>query len=130
MVLSEEYQSNERHLYGVWLPTRNDCLEWKLQAQMATEPYEDPYGNWIEPVETNRWQTESGAERKTGPASREEVNILLDLIERTRKRATLDDESALIIVEEAQSYFNGDRSLDKAAKLIQKRMTTYVNEQR
>lgn len=130
MVLSEEYQSDERHLYSVLLPTRKDCLEWKLQARMATEPYEDVYGNWIEPVETNIWSTESGAVRKTGPASQEEVNILLDLVERTRKRATLDSEAASIIIEEAQAYFNGDKSLDKTAEIIQKRMSTYVNEQR
>lgn len=130
MVLSEEYQSNERYLYSGLFPTRKDCLEWKLQAQMATEPYEDVYGNWIEPIETNSWYTESGAKRKTGPASQEEVNILLDLIERTRKRAALDAEGAQIIWEEAQAYFNGDKSLDKVSKIIQKRMETYVNEQR
>ena len=130
MVMSEEYQSNEHYLQMGVFPTREDCLEWKLQAQMATEPYEDAYGNWIEPIETNRWYTESGAERKTGPASQEEVKILLDLIERTRKRAALDDEGAQIILEEAQAYFNGDKSLDKVSEIIQKRMVTYVNEQR
>ena len=130
MVFSEEYQSNERYLYGGYLPTRKDCLECKLKAQMATEPYEDEYGNWVEPIETDSWYTESGLERKTGPASQEEVDILRDLIEHTGKRAALDAEGAQIILEEAQVYFNGDKSLDKVAEIIQKRMTTYVNEQR
>ena len=130
MVFSEEYQSNERYLYGGYLPTRKDCLECKLKAQMATEPYEDEYGNWVEPIETDSWYTESGLERKTGPASQEELDILRDLIEHTGKRAALDAEGAQIILEEAQVYFNGDKSLDKVAEIIQKRMTTYVNEQR
>ena len=112
------------------MPTRKDCLECKLKAQMATEPYEDEYGNWVEPIETDSWYTESGLERKTGPASQEEVDILRDLIEHTGKRAALDAEGAQIILEEAQVYFNGDKSLDKVAEIIQKRMTTYVNEQR
>ena len=97
---------------------------------MATEPYEDVYGNWIEPVETEVWYTASGAERKTGPASQEDVDILLDLIKRTNKRAILDGEAFMIIIEEAQVYFNGEKSLDEVSKIIQKRMTTYVNEQR
>lgn len=129
MVMSEEYQINVKLLNFAIFPTRKDCLEWMLQAQMATEPYEDAYGNWIEPIETNIWQTESGAERKTGPASQEDVDILLDLIRRTKKQAKLDNEGALIISEEAQAYFYGEKSLDEVAKIIQKRMTTYVNEQ-
>ncbi|MDE5776931.1 MAG: extracellular solute-binding protein, partial [Lachnospiraceae bacterium] len=130
MIMSEAYQINENNIGAGFFPTRKDCLEWKIQAEMTTEPYEDAYGNWIEPIETNIWHTESGEERKTGPASQDDVDILLDLIERTRKRVALDDESALIIIEEAQAYFNGDKSLDKTAEIIQKRMTTYVNEQR
>lgn len=130
MVLSEEYQSNERYLYGAYFPTRKDCLECKLQAEMATEPYEDVYGNWVEPIENDSWYTESGAARKTGPASSEEVNIILDLIESTRKRASEDGEAVDIIIEEAYAYFIGDKSLDEVSKIIQKRMTTYVNEQR
>ncbi|MDD6071958.1 MAG: hypothetical protein PUC12_14285, partial [Clostridiales bacterium] len=120
----------ERYLYGAYFPTRKDCLECKLQAEMATEPYEDVYGNWVEPIENDSWYTESGAARKTGPASSEEVNIILDLIESTRKRASEDGEAVDIIIEEAYAYFIGDKSLDEVSKIIQKRMTTYVNEQR
>lgn len=131
MIMDEEYQTNIKLLnVDSIFPTRKDCLEWKLQMLMATEPYEDVYGNWIEPVENEIWYTTSGAERKTGPASQEDVDILLDLIERTNKRAILDGEAFMIIIEEAQVYFNEDKSLDAVSEIIQKRMTTYVNEQR
>lgn len=130
MVMQKEYQTNTKLLDRGMFPTRKDCLEWNLQALMATEPYEDEYGNWIEPVETEVWYTAAGEERRTGPASQEDVDIFLDLIERTNKRAILDDEAFMIIIEEAQVYFNGEKSLDAVCKIIQKRMTTYVNEQR
>ena len=130
MVMQEEYQTNTKLLDVGVFPTRKDCLEWNLQALMATEPYEDVYGNWIEPVETEVWYTAAGEKRKTGPASQEDVDILLDLIERTNKRVILDDEAFMIIIEEAQVYFNGEKSLDTVSKIIQKRMTTYVNEQK
>ena len=34
------------------------------------------------------------------------------------------------IPEEAQTYFDGQKSVKKVANIIQKRVTTYVNEQR
>ena len=55
---------------------------------------------------------------------------MLDLIRRTKKQAKLDTKGALIISEEAQAYFYGEKSLDEVAKIIQKRMTTYVNEKK
>lgn len=130
MVMSEDYQINVNYIKYGMLPTRKDALQWKLQAQMSTEAYEDSYGNWIEPIETDVWYTDSGEERRIGPASQEEVDILLDLIDRTKKHASLDDEGAMIIMEEASAYFNGKKSVDKVAEIIQKRMTTYVNEQK
>jgi hypothetical protein len=35
-----------------------------------------------------------------------------------------------IITEEAANYFNGQKSLDETADIIQNRVTTYVNENR
>lgn len=121
MVMSEEYQINVNHINYGMLPTRKDALEWKLQAQTATEEYEDSYGNWIQPVE---------ADYGMSVPSQEDVDTLLNLIDRTRKHAVIDDEGILIVLEEAESYFNEKKSLDKVAEIIQKRMTTYVNEKR
>lgn len=130
MVMSEEYQINTKYLDSDYFPTRKDCLEWKFQAWMATEAYEDKYGNYIEPMETNTWSTAFGTKFKTGPASQEDVDIMSDLIKRTNKRAVLDNEGMGIILEDAQMYFHGEKSLDATAKTIQQRMKTYVNEQR
>lgn len=130
MTMSEEYQTNVKLLkFGIF-PTRKDCLEWKIQTKMATEPYEDKYGNWIEPVNTESWVTDCGTKVKTGPASQEDVDIFMDLIERTNKQMSMDETAAMIVYEEAMEYFHGDKSLDKTAQTIQKRVETYINEQR
>lgn len=41
-----------------------------------------------------------------------------------------DREMMLILQEQAQPYFAGDKSLDETADLIQRRVTLYVNENR
>ncbi len=43
---------------------------------------------------------------------------------------TYDTSIYEIVNEEAASYFNGDKSLDEVASLIQSRVNIYVNEQR
>lgn len=130
MTMSEEYQTNVKRLKFAMFPTRKDCLEWNIQTKMATEPYEDKYGNWIEPVDTETWVTDYGTKVKIGPASQEDVDVLMDLINRTNKQISMDDEATMIVFEEAQVYFEGDRKLDETVKIIQKRVETYVNEQR
>lgn len=130
MVMSEEYQVGAVLPYAAFFPTRKDCLTWKLQTQMATEPYEDEYGNMIEPLETASWYTASGDKIQIGPASQEDVDKMMDLIEKTEKQLILDEVEAQIIEEEVLEYFYGNRSLNKTVNIIQSRMTTYVNEQR
>lgn len=130
MTMSEEYQTNVKLLKFAMFPTRKDCLEWNIETKMATEPYEDKYGNWIEPVDTETWVTDFGTKVKTGPASQEDVDVLMDLINRTNKQISMDDEAIMIVEEEAMRYFYGDKSLDKTVQIIQKRVETYINEQR
>ena len=130
MVMDSEYQANADYINSGFYPTRTDCLNWKLKALMATEAYEDEYGNWIEPMETVSWETPSGLQFRTGPASQEDIDLIHDLIDRTDKALTIDEDSMNIIMEEAQTYFDGQKSVKKVADIIQKRVTTYVNEQR
>lgn len=130
MVMSEDYQTNVKLLKYSIFPTRKDCLEWNLETKMAKEAYEDQYGNWIEPVETEIWDDGYGTKYKTGPASTEDVDIFLDLLNHTYKQTSWDDKAGEIIYEEAMEYFYGKKSLDKTAKIIQKRVKTYVNEKR
>ena len=46
-------------------------------------------------------------------------------------RAETDDTAVIdIIIEQAQPYFAGDKTLEETADLIQRRVTLYVNENR
>ncbi len=54
----------------------------------------------------------------------------MDLIKRTNKQMSMGETAAMIVYEEAMEYFHGDKSLDKTTQTIQKRVETYINEQR
>ncbi len=129
-VMSEEYQTGAVLNYADFYPTRENCLDWKFRMQMAEKPYEDEYGNAIEPMEKDSWTDEGGRKIEIGPASQEDVDVVMNLIRKTNKRLESDDVAANIVGEEVEKYFAGEQSLNRTTDIIQNRMKTYVNEQK
>ena len=65
------------------------------------------------------------------PEYEQDEPVLRQIIENTHKRDQTED--ALmdeIIWDEAEKYFQGEKTLDKTVDIIQKRCETYVNEHR
>ncbi|MDE5779234.1 MAG: extracellular solute-binding protein [Lachnospiraceae bacterium] len=124
--MTREYQG--KHLTVDVLPTRQDCFDMKIHAQMATETYTDEFGNVIEPL-NHSWYW-GAVELQYAPVTQEDVGIFVDLINNTKKVQSSDYEIEDIIFEEAQAYFEGDKGLDETAEIIQDRIRTYVNEKR
>lgn len=124
--MTKEYQATKNR----WsTPTRQDCLDMKIKAQMTTENYTDEFGQEISPVSSsygygNDWEVE------IGPSSQEEVDLYLDLIKNTKKVGGYDYKIMDILSEETEAYFKGDKSLEDTVDIIQNRVTTYVNENR
>lgn len=124
--VTKEYQG--RNVDLDMLPTRQDCFDMNIQANMTTKTYTDEFGNVVEPLnDTWNW---GSVELHYKPVSQEEVNAFVDLIDNTTKVVYNDDEITDIVFEEAQVYFEEDRSLEETIKIIQKRVETYVNEQK
>jgi len=69
--------------------------------------------------------TNSGAEV---PVSAEGIQALKQMIANANIFITNDDKIQSIVAEEAKAYFSGQKSADDVAKLIQNRVTTYINE--
>ena len=59
-----------------------------------------------------------------------EYNAIMDLINNTTAVARYDESIMNVINEEVQAYFEGQKSVDDIAKMIQSRVKIYVNEQR
>ncbi|MNW02119.1 hypothetical protein D3C71_1978580 [compost metagenome] len=53
---------------------------------------------------------------------------LKQLIQSASSLAKADDKMLSMIEEESKTYFSGQKSAEEVAKLIQNRVTTYLNE--
>lgn len=122
--MTKEYQGTM--MYST--PTRQDCFDLRVKAMTATKAYTDEFGQEIEPLEGS-WMYGS-VEMKKEPLSQEEVDMYVHLINNTKKCSGSDGVMMDIVLEEAKAYFDGKKSLDKTADIIQDRITTYVNESR
>ena len=62
------------------------------------------------------------------PLTEEECDAYRDYVASASGRSEYDGSIQEIVEEEAEAYFNGDKSADEVADIIQNRVTTYINE--
>ncbi len=124
--MTKKFQATNEYIYNT--PTRKDCLDMMIKRYTTTESYTDEFGREIEPLDWEMGWEELSINIK--PLSDEEVKMYTDLVNNTKKVASYDEEIFNIIEEETKAYFAGDKSLDETVEIIQKRVQTYVNENR
>ena len=123
-LLSDEVQESDR-----WyeLPVKKSALEKEFEKDQKAE-YETLEDGTKQEVSKGgygfvNWQCEIYA------ATEDEINILRELIDQAKVSAVYDNELFSMINEEAQAYFNGQKSAGEVAKIIQSRLSLYVSEQ-
>ena len=119
-LLLPEFQDNIQHS----LPVRRDSLQ-KL-AQAAAEPGQMA---GLPPYLAGVTLTDSQKEYWQRGITAEESAALLALIENTDVLYQYDSTIASILWEEADYFYNGVRTAEEAAALIQNRVQTYLAEQ-
>lgn len=116
--------------YGGLLPVRKDALEKRLQYAMATEEYIDEDGTVVQPFKGGMSYGTYSVEH--GALQEEDISFARSLIERIGKINMDADDIELNVIDiiktEAESYFNGDKTAEEAAEIIQNRVQLYVNE--
>ncbi len=123
--MTKEYQSsNYIDTYG--LPTRTDIFDAYLKKYTTTKKYTDEWGNEIEPISGSMGV--GGLEVENKPLTADQEKAYRDLVDNTKKGLWYDSSLQDIIIEEAKTYFSGEKSLDEVCSVIQNRVTTYVNE--
>ncbi len=122
--LTKELQACDGYIISN--PTNKEAFEMFMKSHTATEPYTDEFGHHIEPMKGTFGF--DGGEVNTAPLNAEEEKLYRDLIMRTTKTISVDDDVINIIQEEADAYFKGKRSVDETAGYIQNRVSTYVSE--
>lgn len=127
--MTKKFQGKMLSTGYMWgCPTRKDAFELSKKIAMATEKFKDEYGNEHEPRESE-WGWDD-LTVKIKPATQEQMDLYVNLIENTHKIGCWNDAILDIISEECKPYFKGDKTVDETADIIQNRVKTYVNENR
>lgn len=122
--MSKEYQGGIMSM--MHLPTRKDCFDLWMEAQMAEEDYTNEMGRKIF---ANRYTADmDGVPYEVAPLTREQAEQYVDMVNRAVKPAEWDSYIMEIVMEEAAAYFAGDKSVDDVVNVIQKRVGIYIHE--
>ena len=123
--LTEDYQGKYYDTqYGA--PTRADVFETYLDKFTFTKDGKDKYGNEIK---ARKGEIDlDGVHIDLKPLKDDEIATFRKVVETSKGRWEPDMKIWEIVREEAAAYFAGDKSVDDVCKVIQDRVTTYVNE--
>lgn len=122
--MSKEYQGSVMSM--MHLPTRKDCFDLWMEAQMAEEDYTNEMGRKIL---VNRYTADiDGMPYEVAPLTKEQAAQYVDMVNRAVKPAGWDSHIMEIVMEEAGAYFAGDKSVEDVVNIIQKRVEIYVSE--
>ncbi len=124
--ISKDYQYTNNMTTSY--PTRKDVYEMLRERYLAQDSYTDAMGNIITPIKIRNEIDDVSYE--FDHATQEQVAMLDDLIAQTHKACQQNDTLYDMIMEEAGAYFADARSLEETVTVIQKRVETYVNENR
>lgn len=119
----EKYQDEIEHEF----PIRISSLNKREEKSWEKPYYEDENGNREEYDETFIL---NGVEVKMEPLTKEETALVKDYLGKITNVASPNEDIYNIIIEEAESYFNGQKSAKDVADIIQSRIKIYVNENR
>jgi len=129
---TEEYQDS---LWG--MPTNIKVYEKKLEEAMTPQYQTDAEGNFILDEEGNKIEISRGGMGlgdgtmiEFYALSQEQADRLWELVTTTTKAANYNASIFDIVNEQTQAYFEGQKSAQEVAKLIQSKANIYVNEQR
>lgn len=118
---TKEYQESN-NVYAI--PARKDAFEKKLDEAMEDPYYLDEDGKKVT-YENSTWIGDK--EIKIGNLSQEERDFLEEYILSTTMK--YNSEAYSIIMEEAKAFFEGERSAEETATLIQNRVSIFISEQ-
>lgn len=124
-LISEDYQCN----YIYWQnPIHKGAYEKVMEEATKADYYTDENGNEVEaPKMTYGWED---FEVSVYAATEEEVKEYTEIIEGATTLSTYEEDIMTMINEEVEPFFDGKKSAQDVAKIIQGRVKIYVNENR
>ena len=107
----------------------DEAMKINYETDENGEPLLDPQGQKI-PIPIASFPGEDGEDYEIFCMSQEQADKLWDAVTSCEKVWEENDAVYSIVNETAQAFFAGQKSAEDVAKLIQSKVTIYVNEQR
>lgn len=127
-LFTEEYQTGDSY-YGWGFPTNQKAFDKVVAEAMEIQTYIDENGNEV-PQSNGTWWLDEGMEVEIFPPTQEQVDMLVEILNGVGSAVSFDQDIYDIIAEEAQYFFEGQKTAQDVAGIIQSRVKIYVNEQR
>lgn len=131
----EGYLSSENEMFEWGLPTNRERFDALVEKELNVEYMKDENGELVLDENGNPIPTRGGGglimdgwEYTYHPATREEIDVLLSVVEVAEPLPMGNKDILKIIQEEAAAFYKGDKSAAEVAALIQSRVSMYVSE--
>ena len=131
-MMTAEYQEE----YGYGLPTNRIAFEKRLQDAMTPQYMQDGNGNFIldengEKIEISRGSWGWGSLTVEIKAlTQAQADKIMELVNTTDKVMNYDEELLEMITSESEAFFAGQKSAEEVGRMLQSKLTIYINEQR
>jgi len=131
-LMTAEYQQE----YTWSFPTNRVAFDKKLADAMTPIYRKDENGNFVldengEKIEESRGSWGWGSLIVDMKAlTQEEADKIMQLVETTDKVDNYDEELMNMITSESEAFFAGQKSAEEIGRLLQSKMSIYINEQR
>lgn len=120
------------------LSSRIDVFDEKAKEATTIQYQKDNDGNYlldengekIPVVRLTVWNNTTGEPQEIYALDAEQIDQIRELIETTTKAADYNDSIFNIVNEQAAAFFEGQKTAEDVARLIQSKANIYVNEQR
>lgn len=123
--------------YAYQFPSNMNAFNQKLKTAMTPEYQKDENGNYVLDANGNKievsqggWSWGNSDTIEIHALTQDEADQITALINSTTKIMNTDQSINSIVKEEAAPYFADQKSAEEIAKLVQSKVSIYVNEQR
>ena len=128
-------EEGQKKLYN--LPSNINVYNAQVEKAMTPEYQRDADGNFLLnesgdkiPIIQMTYMNPDGTVTEVYNMTQEQADRLWDLVTTTTKRADYNTDIFEIVLEQAAAFFEGQKSAEEVARLIQSKANIFVNEQR
>lgn len=122
----ERVESSELYFdayYSGRFPARKDILDAMIEEEAENDRWNLAKGRLPSVVYENGWKLTGGT------ITRDEINVIMDLIKEAKPFYAVEEDAVFqIIHEEAEAYYSGQKRIEDVITIIQNRTQVYVDE--